>query len=129
MPIRTLKIVDGPSFRGFAVMNGIISESSWDTTFTMDREIPDDFTIHKDRRIFQMGLKLFGRAPSDDVDEFAFIAYMSGNSARTKSEVDKHRWFYVGTYNTRTRKGRCDEYSVSEFFRSPILRALFPNLI
>ncbi len=129
MPIRTLKITNGPSFRGFAIMNGIISESGWSTTFTMDQEIPDNFTIHKDKKIFQVTMKMFGRSPGEDVDSFIFIAYMSGSTQRTVTEWNKHRWFYVGTYNTRTRSGSCEEYSVRDFFKSEINRYLFPNLV
>ena len=95
----------------------------------MDKEIPDDFTIHSSKKEFQMTLKMFGRSPGDDVDDFNFIAYMAGSSQLTKKEMDQHRWFYVGTYNTRTRKGKCLEIGVVEFFKSSINRLLFPNYI
>ena len=119
MPIRTLKIVNGPNFRGFALSNGIISESQWDQVFTMDQEIPDEFTIHKDKKKFQMRLKMFGRAPGEDADHFVFIGYMTSYSAH----------FYIGNYNVRTRDGWCDEIAPKEFFESVLMRQLFPNLV
>jgi len=118
--IHALKITDGPNFRGFALMNGILSESYWNQTFTMDQEIPaDSSSIHTDKKKFAMDFKMFGRGPGEDADEFVFIGRITWKSMR----------FYVGNYNTCTRTGQCDEIPAEEFFKSAIMRRLFPNLV
>lgn len=129
MPIRTLKITDGPNFRGFALVNGILTETHWDQVFTMDQEIPEGITtIHKDKKKFQMPLKMFGAAPGDDHDLFVFISYMN-LTFRPKEECKPSQWFYVGTYNVRTCQGVCEEFDAKEFFKSAAMRTLFPNLV
>ena len=102
-------------------MNGIVSETRLNQTFTMDQEIPtDNGSIHADKKKFQMDLEMFGRGPGEDADEFVFIGRITWQTMR----------FYVGTYNTRTRTGQCDEIPAKEFFKSaPVMRRLLPHLV
>lgn len=119
MPTRTLKIENGPGFRGFALQNGIVTDLNLDQVFTMDQELPEgQGTIHKDRKVFQMKLMMFGRVSGEDDSEFRFIGFMSWLTESTAM-------FYVGIYNTRDRKGVCEEIPKQQFFESDVMRLLF----
>lgn len=123
---RQLKIENGPGFRGFALVNGIVT-GQWTETFTMDQEIPERWTsIDKDPHMFQVHLKMFGTARipqgsktgNRDEDEFSFIAYHYGSYDLTpKGPGPVYVWYFIGTYNVRTRKGECTEFTKKEFLR------------
>jgi hypothetical protein len=125
MSNRTLKIVDGPSFRGFAIESGIVSELSCDQVFTMDRMLPLGCTsIHKNRAKFQTQLDVFGREDEKNPNLFNFIAHIHGNL----NTAIPHIWLYVGIYNTQKREGMCEEIHSKKFFKKRVMRLLFPQL-
>ncbi len=129
MPIRTLKIENGPGFQGFVISNGIVTELQLHQVFTMDQDHPEGITtIHTDKKVFQMPLKLIGKARGEDSEKYNFISYLNLTFA-PKDPSQPSQWFYVGTYNTRTRKGVCEEIDGREFFQSHAMRLLFPNLV
>lgn len=124
---RKLQIVEGPSFRGFALENGIVGLCRWDQVFTMDQKIPEGVATghHTDPHVFQVTLKMFGSArkkagqAEKDPNDFSFIAYRSGGyklTARGPGPVET--WFYIGVYNVQTRKGECTEFTRRELARS-----------
>ncbi len=113
---RKLHIKNGPSYRPFALNNGIAVGSEFtEFEFEMNQAHPPGSSGRlRYRFIHLMHLKMIGLVkPSEgkverDEDLFSFIGYHRGCNRH-------HAWIYVGTYNIRTRQGFCVEYTREEF--------------
>ena len=121
MPTRTLEIKEGPNYKLFVIENGIVGSMQWDLTFTMDQEVPNEPDITQaEPRKFVMTMKMFGQAPGRNPDNYTFIGH------RRRPDAS---WFYVGTYNTTTRTGTCEEFTRAEFSTNYLTRLMFPDLV
>lgn len=131
MPTRTLKIENGPGFRGFVNDGGVVSSIAGDTSFIMDQKNPEDMISKR----YQLTLRAIGnRLPQKgtrDKDHFWFIATrvwvyhptLMPKPDNTISLTDYH-WYrcvntvYIGNYNVRDRTGECKEMPLKDFLET-----------
>lgn len=132
---RELKIKDGPSFRSFVFMSPVFSDSEWLMSFTVDGEVEDKIIDQDKKHEFTSKILFIGRVLSlqnqrnreVDAENYSFIAVREGCSTYKVSPFRSKRrmFYYVGFYNTRTRKGTCFEFLEHEFFASKVVGALW----
>lgn len=123
MPTQLL-IQDGPPFKSFFFKSVPVDRTAWILTFTfvewkpggLREALSEDFSKIS---IVSIGVPVFDRqAPTGPCDEdaYTFIGIRHGSGAEKFA-----LFYYVGTYNTRTRKGQCLCLTAEEF-------AALPNL-
>ena len=111
---KQMQIVDGPGFKQFMFASNVISDGGWTIKFTL-QERPEL------RNVLNLNVNFIGREPvrsTDDQDEYGFMAHWHGQREGSYNWLS---FFYVGRYNTRTRKGVCEEFTLEEYRASRIV--------
>jgi hypothetical protein len=123
---RTMKIMNGPSFKSLAFDVGILNETRWTPIFTMSEMRPTNaFSVYRSDK-FQFCLSIFSISRISEMeDEFVLLGFAGNWVGPGIRKYECETWYYVLHYNARTRKGPCVEYSEKEFFGSEVIREMF----
>lgn len=110
-----LEITNGPPFKKLLFMSVLADDHGWLLSFEFkgnDHPAKESLMI----------LGLARRQGDGDDDLYGFIGH--------RQQVSKpwNHLFYVGTYNTRTRQGKCEVYDRAEFARCPLAKAMFERV-
>ena len=124
-PVR-LVIADGPPFKDFMFLSRLYASTGWLLTFKFLESagiLPEEG---------KMTIECIGKdeitTTRADVDEYTFIGRWFGASIKVKGKWVVPNFLYVGTYNTRTRKGQCLRYTPEQFINAPLATILFKRL-
>ncbi len=117
-----IQIVNGPPFRSF-VFGSHLSDNLTDLlTFTV-KAPGGEMESEVKMAILFLGRPNRSKEGSEDVH--GFIGCTTIEARFMGSVMSLEQKFYVGTYNTRTRKGSCQWFNHLECSRSPVFCALF----
>jgi hypothetical protein len=112
-----LKIIDGPGFKNLLFKSGVLTQEELATKFTFAGESREGHVLF---------ITHIGGDPSYSHyagEEFSFVAYRIGTLSTKMDE----RYYFIGTYNARSKKGVCMMMNTREFFEtSTIAHMLFP---
>lgn len=119
MPIQ-VKIEKGPGLTEFLLKGGILTQESVTRRFTFVHP-----TIGWMEKVIFLTHIGEDRAYALENNEFTFIAYRMGD-LEDKNRDD--RYYFVGKYDTSSRKGTCEMMTEKEFFTWPLIgKILFPT--
>ena len=125
---KKLQIEEGPPFKSFVFKSTIFDDHGWTLTFKFDGAISEPAANFEKERTATMTIIVIGQIKSDNDDEYMFIATRKGDTRYKKGTctfLGITTFYYLGSYNPRTRKGHCTEYSDEEFFASSIMKDWF----
>lgn len=111
------EIMSGPDFKTFLGHSHVWGSSTPLLTFLLKTKklmFPDEG---------KMEILAIAKDGSLD-DKYSFIAVYCGPAAKYKGRWVQPYYYYVGHYNTDTRKGSCVRMVPEKFFRQPIAQII-----
>jgi|GEM_PF-3933214 len=124
-PVR-LVISDGPPFKDFMVLSRLYANTGWRLTFNFLKS-PGVLPGEGGMTIECIGKDEIGDKCAD-ADEYTFIGRWFDSITMVDGKWAKPNYLYVGTYNTRTRKGLCQRFTPEQFIDAPLARILFKRV-
>jgi hypothetical protein len=135
-----LKIVNGPSYRGFMFHGPVVTNLGFSVDLTLQSKEGSKEKLQvtiwvvagriaMDTRLPEHVVKEYESNDGDgEVQERGFVATYTTSATWIGSGVKRKlvcpRFFLVGSYDTKTRKGSCLKMTAKEFFKSHAREAI-----